>query len=145
MPPDPETVIRVATALSQALDRNDFVEAAMWIATDCVYDVRGDAIVGSAAILASYADTATWVEKVFDEVRHESVVEEPVEGDTARVLYTDYLMKVPGQWHRHRCRQHLTVGTEGRCRRRPTRRRRASSTVSASRSSPRGKPDAAAA
>jgi len=113
-PPDRETVTRVATALSQALDRNDFVDAAMWIATDCVYDVRGDEIVGSAAILASYAGTATWVEKVFDEVRYESVVEEPVEGDTARVLYTDYLMKVPGQWHRHRCRQHLTVGAEGR-------------------------------
>ena len=113
MSPDPETVTRVATALSQSLDRNDFVGAAMWIATDCVYDVRGEEIVGSAAILASYADTATWVEKVFDEVRYESVVEEPA-GDTVSVLYTDYLMKVPGQWHRHRCRQHLTVGAEGR-------------------------------
>ena len=113
MSPDRETVTRAATALSQALDRNDFVGAAMWIATDCVYDVRGDEIVGSAAILASYADTATWVEKVFDEVRYESAVEEPA-GDTVGVLYTDYLMKVPGQWHRHRCRQHLTVGAEGR-------------------------------
>ena len=113
MSPDPVTVTRVATALSQSLDRNDFVGAAMYIATDCIYDVRGDEIVGSAAILASYADTATWVEKVFDEVRYESTVEEPA-GDTVSVLYTDYLMKVPGQWHRHRCRQHLTVGAEGR-------------------------------
>ena len=47
-------------------------------------------------------------------MRDASALEEPVEGDTASVLYTDYLMKVPGQWHRHRCRQHLTVGAEGR-------------------------------
>lgn len=111
--PSADTVLRTATALSQALDRNDFIAAAMWIATDCVYEVRGEEIVGSAAILASYADTATWVEKVFDEVRYESAVEEP-RGDTVGVLYTDYLMKVPGQWHRHRCRQHLTVGPAGR-------------------------------
>jgi len=113
MTPIATDVERVATALSQALDRNDFVDAAMWIATDCVYEVRGEEIVGSAAILASYADTATWVEQVFDEVRHESAVE-AIEGDVASVLYTDYLMKVPGQWHKHRCRQHLTVGPEGR-------------------------------
>jgi hypothetical protein len=108
-----DRVTQVATALSQALDRNDFIGAAMLIATDCVYEVRGDAIIGSAAILASYADTATWVEQVFDEVRYESVVE-ALRGDTVSVLYTDYLMKVPGKWHRHRCRQHLTVGDEGR-------------------------------
>src|SRR4029079_1300748 len=87
MSPDPVTVTRVAMALSQSLDRNDFVGAAMYIATDCIYDVRGDEIVGSAAILASYADTATWVGKVFDEVRYESTVEEPA-GDTVGVLYT---------------------------------------------------------
>ena len=113
MPLALEEVTRVATALSQALDRNDFVGAAMWLATDCVYEVRGEEIVGSAAILASYADTATWVEKMFDEVRNESAVEEP-RGDTVSVLYTDYLMKVPGKWHRHHCRQHLTIGAEGR-------------------------------
>ncbi len=113
MLPTATDVERVATALSQALDRNDFVGAAMWIATDCVYEVRGEEIVGSAAILASYADTATWVAQVFDEVRCESTLE-AITGDVASVLYTDYLMKVPGQWHRHRCRQHLTVGPEGR-------------------------------
>ncbi len=111
--PTPEEVTRVATALARALDRNDFIGAAEWIATDCVYEVRDEIIVGSAQILASYADTATWAERQFDEIRYESEVGEPA-GDTAPVLYTDYLMKVPGKWHRHRCRQHLTVGGEGR-------------------------------
>ncbi|MEO5617746.1 MAG: hypothetical protein ABIS67_08240 [Candidatus Eisenbacteria bacterium] len=111
--PTPELVTRVATGLAQALDRNDYIGAAEWIASDCVYQVRDEAIIGSAEILASYADTAEWARQQFDEIRNESEVGSP-EGDTAPVLYTDYLMKVPGQWHRHRCRQHLTLGAEGR-------------------------------
>lgn len=111
--PTPELVTRVATALARALERNDFIGAAEWIATDCLYEVRGEAIAGSAEILASYAHTATWAQQQFDEIRNESEVGAPV-GDTAPVLYTDYLMKVPGRWHRHRCRQHLTVGAEER-------------------------------
>ena len=111
--PDPELVLRVATAVARSLDRNDFIGAADWIASHCIYEVRGEPIVGSAPILASYADSATWAQQQFDEVRYESDVGRP-EGDTVPVLYTDYLMKVPGQWHRHQCRQHLTVGAEGR-------------------------------
>lgn len=109
----PETVTRVATSLARALDHNDFITAADWMATDCVYEVRDEVIVGSVPILASYADTATWAERAFDEIRYESEIGEP-KGDTVAVLYTDYLMKVPGKWHKHRCRQHLTVGAEGR-------------------------------
>jgi len=111
--PTADLVTSTATALARALDRNDFVTAARWIATDCIYEVREETLVGSVPILASYADTATWVERAFDEVRYESEVGEP-EGDTVAVTYTDYIMKVPGQWHRHRCKQHLTVGAEGR-------------------------------
>jgi len=108
-----DPVTHVATSLAKALDRNDFLGAAEWIAADCLYEVRGDVIVGAESILASYAETAHWAEQVFDEVRYESEVGAPA-GDTAAVLYTDYLMKVPGKWHRHRCRQHLTVGPGGR-------------------------------
>ena len=109
----PELTARVATDLARALDRNDFTAAAAWIAADCVYEVRGDLIVGADAILASYAETANWAVQAFDEVRYESEAGAP-EGDTVPVLYTDYLMKVPGKWHRHRCRQHLTVGAAGK-------------------------------
>jgi hypothetical protein len=107
-----ELATRVATALARALDRDDFAGAAEWLAADCAYEVRGDVTVGSAEILATYAETSNWARSQFDEVRYESEVGAP-EGDTVPVLYTDYLMKVPGKWHRHRCRQHLTVGVEG--------------------------------
>ena len=110
---DAELVARAATALARALDRNDFAGAAECIAADCVYEVRGEAIEGAAAILASYADSARFATRHFDEVRYESEAGEP-DGATVAVLYTDYLMKAGGRWHRHRCRQHLTVGAEGR-------------------------------
>jgi len=107
-----EKVLEVARALSHALDHNDFTSAARWIASDCVYLVRGEEIIGASAILTSYADNAAWATEHFDEVRYESEVSLGNDGSAA-VLYTDYLMKVPGQWHRHRCRQHLTLGPNG--------------------------------
>ncbi|HTO90039.1 MAG TPA: hypothetical protein VMJ70_02810 [Candidatus Sulfotelmatobacter sp.] len=106
-------VTEAATALSRALDRNDYATASGLIAPGCVYEVRGERVEGSAAIIASYAGSNQWAIEHLDEVRYESVVEAP-HGDTAPVLYTDYLMKAGAGWHRHRCRQHLTVGAEGK-------------------------------
>ena len=51
--------------------------------------------------------------RAFDEVRYESEVG-PVDGETASVTFTDYLMKAGGRWHRHRCRQEFTVDASGR-------------------------------
>ena len=112
-PLSPDRVVEAATALSLALDRNDFATTARLIASDCVYEVRGDRIDGSDAIVASYAENNQWAVQHLDEVRYESVVEAP-EGDTVPVLYTDYLMRAGGGWHRHRCRQRLTVGADGK-------------------------------
>jgi ketosteroid isomerase-like protein len=111
--PDPTEVLAIARSLAQALDRNDFAGAARWIAPDCVYVMRGREIAGAPAILASYAESAEWAARQFDEVRYESEVSLGENGSAA-VLYTDYLLKAPGRWHRHRCRQHLTLGAEGR-------------------------------
>ena len=111
--PAPELVLHVANSLARALDRNDFMTAAGWIAPDCLYEVRGETVVGATAILASYADSANWAMRKFDEVRYESEVGAPDQA-TVAVLYTDYLQKAGGRWHRHRCRQHLTVGDAGR-------------------------------
>lgn len=108
----PGQAVETATALAQALDRNDFTSAARWIAPDCVYEVRGERVLGAAAILASYAESAKWAQRQFDEVRYESDVGLP-DGDTVPVLYTDNLQKAGGRWHRHRCRQHLTIAPSG--------------------------------
>jgi hypothetical protein len=112
-PPPPEIVTQAAAMLSAALDRNDFATAARLITPDCRYEVRGDTLIGAPAIITSYAESNEWAIAHLDEVRYESEVGTP-EGDTVAVRYTDYLMKAGGGWHRHRCRQHLTVNAEGR-------------------------------
>ena len=111
--PAVETILEVANGLARALDRNDFMTARQWLAVDCLYEVRGETVAGVDAILASYADSAEWATRQFDEVRYESEVGTPA-GATVAVLYTDYLLKAGGRWHRHRCRQHLTVGADER-------------------------------
>lgn len=108
----PDAIVRVATAFAQALDRDDYVGAARFLASDAVYEVGGQTIVGSVAILASYADASTWAAQVFDEVRFESEVG-AAEGDSVTVTYTDHLAK-GGRRLAHRSRQRLTVNDEGR-------------------------------
>ena len=110
--PDPQTVIAIATAFATALDRDDFLDAARLIADDCVYDTGREVLTGRAAILASYADATAWAHAKFDDVRYESEIEN-VEGAVATVRFTDYLVKAGGHFHRHRCRQDVTVGPAG--------------------------------
>ena len=112
-PPSPTIVAQTAATLAAALDRNDFATAARLISAECRYEVRGETLIGAAAIIGSYAENNLWATQNLDEVRYESEVGEPA-GDTVAVHYTDYLMKAGGGWHRHRCRQHLTVDDEGR-------------------------------
>lgn len=103
----------VVTAFARALDHNDFEAARTLLSSSCVYEVGGETLIGPDAVLASYAESARWVERNLDEVRYESeIVRETSAGCT--VLYTDYLMKVPAQWHVHRCEQDVFVDAEGR-------------------------------
>jgi hypothetical protein len=113
MPPlPPDAIVRVVTAFAKALDHEDFIGAARWLASDATYEIGGRTLVGSVAILASYADASTWAARVFDEVRYESEIGE-AEVDRVAVTYTDHLAKGERR-HTHRCRQHLTVNDEGR-------------------------------
>ncbi len=108
----PDAVQRVAAAFAQALDHDDYVGAARWLASDAVYEIGERTLVGSVAILASYADASTWAAHAFDEVRYESEIGE-ADGDSVTVTYTDHLAK-GGRRHTHRCRQRLTLNDEGR-------------------------------
>ncbi len=110
--PNPQTVIATATAFATALDRDDFTAAGGLVADACVYDTGRETLNGRAAILASYADATAWAHAKFDDVRYESEIES-VSGTTATVRFTDYLVKAGGQFHRHRCRQDVTVGPAG--------------------------------
>ncbi len=110
--PSPQTVIATATAFAAALDQDDFTAAGGLVADDCAYDTGREIRYGRAAILASYADATAWAHAKFDDVRYESEIEN-VAGTTATVRFTDYLVKAGGKFHRHRCRQELTVGPAG--------------------------------
>lgn len=106
-------VRQVVERLARALDADDLATARAFLADDCVYETGNETRRGPDEILASYAAASAWAHRVFDEVRYESTVG-PVAGATATVTYTDYLFKAGGRWHRHRCRQELTVGGGGR-------------------------------
>jgi hypothetical protein len=110
--PTPEDVLRVARSLATALDRDDFIEAARFVATDCVYETGTETRIGSASILASYADSSTWGRERFDELRYQSEVGEPI-GDTVAVTYMDDIV-IGDRRHTYSCRQHLTVNADGR-------------------------------
>ena len=98
----------VVEAFARALDRSDFATARELLAPDCTYDRGSGMLTGPDAVLESYAGSAAWAERRFDEVRYESEIV-GVAGDRFTVCYTDYLLKVPGRWHRHRCEQDVWV------------------------------------
>src|SRR5262249_8840536 len=103
----------VATAMARALDADDLGAAGALLADDCVYEVRDEMHRGPEATLASYGAASAMARRLFDEVRYASEVES-VSASTARVIFTDYLLKAGHPWHRYRCRQAFTVGDDGR-------------------------------
>jgi hypothetical protein len=108
-----ESARPIVEAFARALDACDFAAARVMMAPDCAYELRGETLVGPDVVLDSYARSAAWAQRHLDEVRYESeVVRESGSGCT--VLYTDYLLKTPGRWHRHRCEQDVFVDARGR-------------------------------
>ena len=103
----------IVSRLAHALDADDFTGARACLDDDCVYVGVDEPWRGSEAIIASYADASAWAHRTFDEVRYASDVGEAA-GATVPVIFTDYLLKAGGRWHRYRCRQEFTVGREGR-------------------------------
>lgn len=103
----------VVARLARALDADDYTGARACLAEDCVYVGRDETWNGSEAIIGSYADASAWAHRTFDEVRYASEVGEAA-GATVPVMFTDYLLKAGGRWHRYRCRQEFTVGAGGR-------------------------------
>ena len=103
----------VAEAFSRALDRSDYAAVRALLAPDCAHDSEGVIRSGPDAVLESYAARSRWAERQFDEVRYES----EVVGESGRrvtVRSTNYLLKVPGRWHRHRSEQDIDVDDDGR-------------------------------
>jgi ketosteroid isomerase-like protein len=100
--------LAVVAALARALDAEDYGAARRCLAEDCEYEAPAERILGADRVIASYAGSGAWARRTFDEVRYESAVE-PIDADRAAVLFTDYLLRAGGRWHRYRCRQEFTV------------------------------------
>jgi hypothetical protein len=113
-PPEPTDGPRraVVEAFARALDRSDFAAARELLAPDCSYDRGPETLAGPDPVLQSYAGSAAWAERHFDEVRYESEIVGQA-GDRFTIRYTDYLLKAPGRWHRHRCEQDVWVDDRG--------------------------------
>jgi hypothetical protein len=106
------TPAEVGARFAAALDADDFEAAGQLLAADCRYEVRGDVHVGPDAILDSYRSASAGAKKEFDSVSYESRVVAAGAG-TATVEFADHIER-NGQVHTFRCRQHLTLDTNGR-------------------------------
>lgn len=108
-PEDPARGARsVAERFAAALDADAFEVARPLLAPGCVYEVRGETLVGPDAILRSYAAASRRARRAFDRVAYESAVEATESGAGARVRFVDVL-GLGGREHRHTSRQHLTL------------------------------------
>ena len=102
----------IVSRLAHALDADDFTGARACLDESCVYVGRDETLRGPEAIIGSYADASARAHRLFDEVRYASEVG-AVTGAVVPVTFTDYLLRAGGRWHRYRCRQEFTVGTNG--------------------------------
>ena len=104
--------VETATALAGALDREDYPAARALLDDNCVYEIRGEEIVGADAIVASYRENGEAGRKRFDEVRYESAVSE-LAPTRARIDYTD-IVTLGNSTHVHCCAQEIETGADGR-------------------------------
>ena len=109
----PQRAAQIAAAFASALDADDFSAAGRLVVEHCVYDTGNGLLEGRAAVLRSYAEASAWARSKLDDVRYESEVER-VDGAIATVRFTDYLVMAGGRFHRHRCRQELRIGPQGK-------------------------------
>jgi len=110
--PSASVARETVTDLALALDADDFARAGRHLDPECMYELGNEVLQGPEAILASYEEATRWAHAQLDEVRYESVVEGEENG-TVTVLFLDDIRRGEHR-HRHRSRQHFTVGESGK-------------------------------
>ena len=98
-------------ALAKALDAEDYDLAGTFLSEDCVYEIRGEVIVGKKKIIASYHENGEAGRKRFDTVAYESKVT-ALDSTLVRIDYTDIVTR-SGDTHVHRCAQEASCGEGG--------------------------------
>ena len=102
------TEVEIARKLARALDQEDYESARSWMEDDCVYEIRGETIVGADKIIASYRENAEAGRDRFDSVCFESSVSSIGDG-RVRIDYTDIVTR-SGDTLIHRCAQLVEFG-----------------------------------
>ena len=102
--------LEIATKFASMLDRNDFENARRLFASHCVYEMRGEQIVGPDAILASYKASDDFAQSTLDVVHYESHVRE-----TDGSIIIGYIDRIQhnGKSLVHRCEQRVEIGEDG--------------------------------
>jgi len=102
--------IELAERFAKALDQEDYPTALACLDPDCLYEIRGETLMGAEAIIASYQKNGDSGSDRFDFIRYESGVE-PIEGGV-RIEFLDHLT-LEGRNHTHTCVQELTFNPTG--------------------------------
>lgn len=103
--------IAVVERFASALDAEEYDEAILLLATDCVYESPDGTLIGPEAIITSYRDNGDRARCRFDEITYSSAVEQ--DGDAFVVTYTDGL-RLGDRRHEFHCRQRLSVNADDR-------------------------------
>ena len=101
----------LATRFAQALDVDDFENAAAILADSCVYTI-GQEVLRGARIIASYRDNSKKGRRVIDDINFESEVESTADPMCFILNYQDHLTHA-GERFTHRCRQHVRFDNAG--------------------------------
>jgi hypothetical protein len=104
--------IEYVETLAQALDADDFEEAAATMAEDVVYTIGDRVFHGPEEIVASYRDASAMARRLFDEVAYDHEVFPTDDPNTFRVSYSD-ILTVGGETLAHIAEQHVTVSPGG--------------------------------
>jgi hypothetical protein len=105
-------VLATARRFAEALDREDYGEAAALLAPDARYRIGDRVLAGPEAIVASYRENGEWALAALDGVSYESRVEAAGPGRAA-ITFVDHLEHAMRR-HTHTCRQVVTVNPDGR-------------------------------
>ena len=103
----------LAVELGRAWAAGDFAAARRCLADDCVYERSGGALRGADAVIADLVARAARVQRACDDVRCD-IAMESFKAREARIVLTEYLIKVPGHAHRHVRRLEVRAGHDGR-------------------------------
>ncbi len=98
-------------SLAKALDAEGYDLAGSFFHDDCVYEIRGEVILGKKEIISSYHENGEAGRKRFDTVVYESEVT-GLDLNRVRIDYTDIVTR-SGDTHVHRCAQEASCDDAG--------------------------------